>query len=215
MTQRKKYVIIVDAGKCIDCKACMIACKVENNVPEGFWRNWINVLGGENGSVRTEFQPGQCMQCDDPSCVAACPVQATYKKENGLVVIDPEKCIGCGNCVTACPYKARYRNPQKRIADKCDFCEDRLDRGKEPACVVTCPTKARVFGDLNDPASRVAQMFKKEELVQIAAPHINTRPNLYYFKGTRILDWAVTPMLPGNVNMPRKFWKNGSPLKQG
>jgi len=207
MTQRKKYAIIVDAAKCIDCKACMVACKVENNVPEGFWRNWINVLGGENGSFRTEYQPTQCMQCDDPSCVAACPVNATYKQDDGLVVIDPEKCIGCGNCVTACPYKARYRNPKKRIADKCDFCEDRLKRGKEPACVVTCPTKSRIFGDMNDPASPVAQMKKKVKLIQITAPHINTRPNIYYFKGTRLLDWAVTPMLPGNVHMPPEFWK--------
>jgi len=207
MTQRKKYVIIVDAAKCIDCKACMVACKVENNVPEGFWRNWINVLGGENGSFRTEYQPSQCMQCDDPSCVAACPVHATYKQDDGLVVIDPEKCIGCGNCVTACPYKARYRNPEKRIADKCDFCENRLKRGKEPACVVTCPTKTRIFGDINDPASQVAQMVKRAKLVKITAPHINTRPNIYYYKGTRLLDWAVTPMLPGNVHMPREFWK--------
>jgi len=207
MTQRKKYAIIVDAAKCIDCKACMVACKVENNVPEGFWRNWINVLGGENGSFRTEYQPSQCMQCDDPSCVAACPVQATYKQDDGLVAIDPEKCIGCGNCVTACPYNARYRNPAKRIADKCDFCEDRLKRGKEPACVVTCPTKTRVFGDMNDPASKVSQMVKKERLLRITAPHINTRPNIYYFEGTRLLNWAVAPMLPGNVNMPREFWK--------
>ncbi len=215
MTQRKKYVIIVDTAKCIDCKACMVACKVENNVPEGFWRNGINVLGGEDGSLRTEFQPSQCMQCDDPSCVAACPVQATYKQDDGLVVIDPEKCIGCGNCVTACPYKARYRDPVKRIADKCNFCEDRLKRGKEPACVVTCPTKTRVFGDLNNPDSRVAKMFKKEKLIRIAAPHINTEPNIFYFEGTRLLDWAVTPKLPGNINMPRNFWKSESSSKEG
>jgi len=132
-----------------------------------------------------------------------------------LVVIDPEKCIGCGNCVTACPYKARYRNPAKKIADKCDFCEDRLKRGKEPACVVTCPTKTRVFGDLNNPDSLVAQMLKKEKLVQIAAPQINTRPNIYYFEGTQLLDWAVTPMLPGNINMPKEFWKSESSVKEG
>lgn len=212
MTQQKKYVIIVDAAKCIDCKACMIACKVENNVPQGFWRNRINVLGGKNSSRRTEFQPTQCMQCDDPSCVAACPVGATYKQENGLVAIDPKKCIGCGNCVTACPYNARYRNPEKRLADKCDFCEDRLKHGKEPACVVTCPTKTRVFGDMNDPESEVAKIVNKENLVKIPAPHINTQPNIYYYKGTKLLGWAVAPMLPGNINMPREFWKSKSTL---
>ncbi len=212
MTQQKKYVIIVDAAKCIDCKACMVACKVENNVPEGFWRNRINVLGDKNGSKRTEYQPTQCMQCDDPSCVAACPVGATYKQADGLVVIDSEKCIGCGNCVTACPYNARYRNPAKRIADKCDFCKDRLKQGKEPACVVTCPTKTRVFGDINDPASKVAQMVKEEKLLKIAAPHINTQPNIYYFEGTQLLDWAVVPKLPGNISMPSKFWKSASSI---
>ncbi len=215
MTKQRKYVIIVDAAKCIDCKACMVACKVENNVPRGFWRNRINVLGGENGSKRTEYQPSQCMQCDDPSCVAACPVGATYKQADGLVVIDPEKCIGCGNCVTACPYTARYRDPVKHIVDKCDFCMDRLKQEKEPACVVTCPTKTRVFGDLNDPEARVAKMVREEELVQISAPHINTRPSIYYFKGTNLVDWAVTPMLPGNIHMSRRFWKSGSGVKKG
>lgn len=213
MTDAKKFVIIIDSDSCIDCKACMVACKVENNVPEGFWRNRINTLGGENASLRTHFQPTQCMQCDTPSCVAACPVQATYKQENGLVAIDPDKCIGCGNCVTACPYKARYRNPEKRIADKCNFCEDRLKIGKEPACVVTCPTKCRIFGDINDAGSRVAEMMSSQKLVTITAPHVNTRPNIFYVEGTQLLDWAVTPTLPGNVNMPAEFWAQGSVSK--
>jgi tetrathionate reductase subunit B len=147
------------------------------------------------------------MQCDTPSCVAACPVDATYKQADGLVVIDPKKCIGCGNCITACPYRARYRNPVRHIADKCDFCEHRLKRGERPACVTTCPTKARTFGDLNDPNSAVSRTIKAEELVRVIAPHVNTRPNIYYHEGTRLLDWAVTPTLPGNVHMARDFWE--------
>ena len=206
-SKSKKYGIVIDASKCIDCKACMIACKVENNVPEGFWRNWIRPLWDMSDSRRTEFQPGQCMQCETPSCVAACPVDATYKQADGLVVIDPLKCIGCGNCVTACPYGARYRDPSTRRADKCDFCEHRLKRGEEPACVVTCPTKARTFGDLNDPQSEVSRMVKEEKLVRVNAPHVNTRPNIYYHEGTQLLDWAVTPTLPGNVHMAREFWE--------
>ena len=210
MKQTKKYTIVIDGDRCIDCKACMVACKVENDVPEGFWRNWINTLGGQDGSRRTEFQPSQCMQCDNPSCVAACPVNATYKNGNGLVVIDQKTCIGCANCITACPYKARYRDPEKRIADKCDFCQHRLNRGDEPACVVTCPTKTRVFGDLNDPASRVARMKQSEKLVRITAPHVDTQPSIYYIEGTKLLDWAITPTLPGNVNMPPGFWSLNS-----
>ena len=203
----KKYAIVIDSAKCIDCKACMIACKVENNVPEGSWRNWIRPLLDRSGERKSEFQPGQCMQCDSPSCVAACPVGATYKQPDGLVVIDPKKCIGCGNCITACPYGARYRNSTRHIADKCDFCEHRLKRGEEPACVVTCPTKTRIFGDLNDPQSEVSRLVKEEKLVRVVAPHINTRPNIYYHEGTRLLDWAVAPTLPGNVHMSREFWE--------
>jgi len=211
MTQSKtkKYGIVIDASKCIDCKACMIACKVENQLPTGFWRNWIRPLWNAAGSGKSEFQPGQCMQCDNPSCVAACPVGATFKQDNGLVAIDPVKCIGCGNCVTACPYGARYRNPQRRIADKCDFCQHRLERDQEPACVVTCPTRARVFGDLNDPKSDVRLLLDKEHLVRIIGPHSNTRPNIYYRQGTQQLDWAVSPTLPGNVHMPPEFWEEG------
>jgi tetrathionate reductase subunit B len=203
----KKYAIVIDASRCIDCKACMIACKVENDVPEGSWRNWIRPLLDRSGERKSEFQPGQCMQCDSPSCVAACPVGATYKQPDGLVVIDPKKCIGCGNCITACPYGARYRNSTRHIADKCDFCEHRLKRGEEPACVVTCPTKTRIFGDLNDPQSEVSRLVKEEKLVRVVAPHINTRPNIYYHEGTRLLDWAVAPTLPGNVHMSREFWE--------
>ena len=206
-TKPKKYAIVIDASRCIDCKACMIACKVENNVPEGFWRNWIRPLWDRGGDRKSEFQPGQCMHCDTPSCVAACPVDATFKQADGLVVIDPKKCIGCGNCVTACPYGARYRNPARHIADKCDFCEHRLKRGEKPACVGTCPTKTRTFGDLNDPQSEVSRMVKEKKLVRVVAPHINTRPNIYYHEGTRLLDWAVTPTLPGDVHMSREFWE--------
>ena len=209
MTQSapKKYGIIINTANCIDCKACMIACKVENDVPEGFWRNWIRPLWDVRGSRKAEFQPGQCMQCDTPSCVAACPVDATYKQADGLVVIDPLKCVGCGNCVTACPYGARYRDPATRRADKCDFCRHRLARGEEPACVLTCPTKARIFGDLNDPDSEVSRLVGEEKLVRVIAPHVDTRPNIYYHEGTRLLDWAVTPTLPGNVHMEREFWQ--------
>ncbi|OEU45383.1 MAG: hypothetical protein BBJ60_11695 [Desulfobacterales bacterium S7086C20] len=202
----RKYAIVIDTFKCFDCKACMVACKVENEVPVGFWRNWVK-HNGRAGGRRTQFQPGQCMQCDEPSCVEACPVGATYKQNDGLVVIDPLKCIACGNCVTACPYGARYRNPIRHVADKCDFCEHRLRRGEEPACVETCPTKARVFGDLNDPASEVSKLMNKEKLVQVINPLINTNPSIYYLEGTSLLEWPVEPTLPGNVHMPPSFWK--------
>jgi len=205
-TGKKKYAMVIDTSKCYDCKACMIACKVENDVPKDCWRNWVKHTGHISG-MRTQFQPGGCMQCDAPSCVEACPVGATYKGRDGLVEINPSRCIGCGNCVTACPYDARYLDPLKHIADKCDFCWHRLLRGEEPACVATCPTKARVFGDLNDPRSRVSELAEREKLVRVVCPSINTEPNIYYFAGTEPLNWPVVPTLPGNVHMPPGFWK--------
>ena len=200
-----KYAMIIDAGKCINCKACIVSCQLENRVLPFFQRNWIKsaFFGPGKGF---HFQPGNCMQCDAPSCVEACPVGATFKTENGIVVIDPNTCIGCGNCIPACPYGARYRHPERHIADKCDFCRHRLKRGLEPACVDVCPTRARIFGDLNDPASEISQLFKQENLVQVKNVKIDTQPNIYYLAGTRPLNWPHEPTLPGDVHMPPAFW---------
>ena len=140
----------------------MIACKVENNVPGGLLAQLDPPPVGLQRQRQTEFQPGQCMQCDGPSCVAACPVGATYKQDDGLVAIDPAKCIGCGNCVTACPYGARYRNPVRILPTNAIFVSTGLRRGEEPACVATCPTKARIFGDINDPEAPSAGWCKKK-----------------------------------------------------
>ena len=203
---RKNYILVIDALKCFDCKACMVACKVENNVPNGRWRNWVKPAIGPKGR-RIQFQPGQCMQCEEPACVAACPVKATYQRSDGMVVIDPNKCIGCGNCVTGCPYGARFWNPITRLAEKCDYCQHRLVRGEEPACVETCPTKARVFGDLNDPASKASALMKKGRLVQVKNTLIDTKPRIYYTAGTVQLNWPKEPTLPGDVHLPASFWK--------
>ena len=150
---KSQLAMVIDSSKCIDCKACMVSCKVANEVPEGQWRNWIkqdmpDLMASRPG--RAHFQPGGCMHCDNPTCVAACPTGATFKSDkDGTVVIDQDLCIGCGNCIPACPYAARYRHPEKKKAEKCDFCTERRARGQVPACVDTCPTKARVFGDIN------------------------------------------------------------------
>ncbi len=201
-----KYAMVIDASKCLDCKACIVACQLENGVPPRFERDWIKHTPGRQG-LRRQFQPGNCMQCDEPSCVEACPVGATFKSRDGRVLIDPSICIDCGNCVPACPYGARYRHPTRHIADKCDFCQRRLKRGEEPACVVTCPTRARVFGDLNDPSSEVSRLLKRGGLVRVINPKVDTKPTVYYLEGTVPLTWPVEPTLPGNVHMPLAFWR--------
>jgi len=204
--KKKRLALVIDTRKCFDCKACMIACKEENDLPQGQWRNWVR-NDSRGTSRRTQFQPGQCMQCDEPSCVAACPVGATWKRADGVVEIDTGKCVGCANCVTACPYGARYRDPARKKADKCDFCSHRLALGETPACVETCPTKARVFGDLNDPGSLVSKMLKNEKTIRVPSPGVDTEPNIFYLAGTTLLDWAEPPTMPGGVHMPPDFWK--------
>ena len=163
---KTKLAMVIDSSTCIDCKGCMAACKVENKVPAGHWRNWIkrqeaNFITMEKTAGKTagHFQPGNCMHCDTPTCVQACPTGATYKDEkDGTVKVNDELCIGCGSCMPACPYGARYRHPEKKIVDKCDYCDARRHAGKTPACVETCPTQARTFGNLNNSDSRVAKL---------------------------------------------------------
>lgn len=196
----QKLAMVIDASLCLDCKGCMAACKVANKVPAGNWRNWIKEpamqdLAEKRG--RAVFQPGNCMQCDRPTCVEACPTGATYKDPaSGVVMIDRGLCIGCGQCLPACPYGARYRSPELRVADKCDFCADRRSRGLEPACVSTCPTKARVFGDLNDPKSQASLLLQKQKATRVVNPKSDTRPNLYYLGDPGPKDWTVQAKLP-------------------
>ena len=132
---------------------------------------------------------------------------ATYKNRDGRVLIDPSRCISCGNCVQACPYGARYLNKARKRADKCDYCEARLSAGLEPACVVTCPTRARVFGDLNDPESAVSRLLKTKKTFVVRHARIDTKPNLYYLSGLELQTWPSEPTLPGRISMPDTFWK--------
>jgi len=207
----QKLAMVIDSAKCIDCKGCMAACKQANGVARGAWRNWIKeavppVVNGPDGSKKLghgHFQPGACMHCDEPSCVQACPTGATYKSaSDGSVVIDPKLCIGCGNCIKACPYGARFRDPDKRIADKCNYCPERRAAGLAPACVDTCPTKARVFGDINDPNSDAAKLLAANQgrvvrvIAKLSGKSWDTKPNMYYLASTAPDGWAVQPVDP-------------------
>ena len=200
--------MVIDAAGCIDCKACQIACKVANNVPDGAFRNWIksdDLEAAARERKKIVFQPGNCMHCDRPTCVEACPTGATYKDQrDGTVVINRDLCIGCGQCLPACPYGARYRNSDIKKADKCDFCADRRQAGLLPACVVTCPNKTRVFGDLNDPDSDAARLLKNNKFTRLAAVEADTLPNIYFINDPGPQNW------PGKAEMPSAlaFWKN-------
>lgn len=195
-----KLAMVIDSRRCIGCKACMVSCKTAHQVPEGYWRNWVKEAvpakplpsGAQGGPTLSHFQPGACMHCEKPTCVEACPTNATSRNPaTGEVLVDRTLCIGCGNCIKACPYDARYKHPTLHVADKCDYCAYRREQGLEPACVQTCPTKARIFGDLDDPKSAAAQ------LVAAMAPPIRvenaqspTSPNMLYVKNTAPTDWT-------------------------
>ena len=120
-----------------------------------------------------------CNHCQQPSCVQVCPVGATFRTPDGVVLVDKEYCIGCRYCVQACPYGARYLNPETRTADKCTWCYHRITKGLKPACVEACPVGARVFGDLNDPKSDINE-FLAENRVQVLKPWTGNKPNCYY-----------------------------------
>lgn len=205
---KKQLAMVIDAGKCIDCKACMASCKVANQVPEGEWRNWIVDQDLEKAAAAKKpvvFQPGGCMHCSKPTCVSACPTGATYRSDkDGSVLIDQGLCIGCGQCLGACPYGARFRHPEKRVADKCDYCQTRRSQGLEPACVTTCPTKARSFGDIKDPGSEVAKLLKRTKPMQVVNQKTPTDPNMYYLGDPGNTEWPVEAQMPTAF----EFWRN-------
>ena len=125
------------------------------------------------------FVPKLCNQCTHPACVQVCPVGATYRTEDGVVLIDHEYCIGCRYCVQACPYGARYFNEEKGVSDKCTWCYHRITKGLQPACVEVCPVGARIFGDRNDQQS-VISLFIRNNRVQVLKPETGNQPNVFY-----------------------------------
>ena len=174
------YAMVVDDRACLNCKACLVACKAENAVPTGQSRNWVRE--DEKGVfpvVSVQMEPGQCMQCENPPCVRVCPTGASFVDDGGLVLVNATDCIGCRYCIQACPYDARYFHEGSGTVDKCTFCRHRVDEGLEPACVTTCPTKVRVFGDLADPESEARKMLDRNR-VEVRKPEAGTQPKVYY-----------------------------------
>jgi len=178
-----KWGVAVDLKRCTGCQACTMACKAENGTPRGVF--WTRVLEKEEGTYPFAykiFMPLRCNHCAEPPCVPVCPTGASYVRDkDNIVLVDQDKCIGCHSCVVACPYQVRfipgndrgyygdektpyedvsYRKWQAGTAQKCTLCVHRIDEGLEPACVETCPTKALVFGDLNDPDSEISEVIR-------------------------------------------------------
>ena len=179
-TKGKRFAMVIDIERCIGCDACVAACKIENNVPLGVFRTWVEKHeGGKYPNVKVIMAPKLCNQCENPPCVSVCPVNATFKREDGLSLIDYEVCIGCGYCIQACPYAIRYFDPVRNTADKCTFCVQRIEQGLKPACVETCVGGARIFGDINDPNSEVSRIINTEP-IQVLKPELGAKPHNFY-----------------------------------
>ena len=181
----KRYAIVFDTKKCLNCRACTVSCKFENDVPVGddTYRLWVTEqpLQGKYPHLHQEYQPSQCQHCENAPCEKACPTKATYRTPEGVVMVDYDKCILCKACMAACPYDARFVSPVHNAVEKCTMCLHRLREGREPACVETCPVKVRTFGDLNDPNSAAYRLLSSRSYYQLK-PGKNTRPRLFYLE---------------------------------
>ncbi len=206
-----KYAMVIDMDRCVSCHACEVACRSHYDVPVPHYRNWVHDLRPEGvyPDIKKVSYVGLCNHCDDAPCVKACPTGATYKREDGVVVVDKSLCIGCGLCVEACPYGARYVNPNDDKIDKCDFCIDRVEAGEQPACVQTCIASARIFGDLDDPKSQVSRLVA-EGAVQNVSDKVNVGPNIYYLDKHNNFPvvQASFPPKPPKMPTPQKLWSN-------
>ncbi|MCE4618297.1 MAG: 4Fe-4S dicluster domain-containing protein [Desulfurococcales archaeon] len=182
-----RYGFVINLSTCIGCGACVAACTEENtqvlkelsdeaSVPLGGRRDIRVVEDGKFPSVLRISYHHTCMHCEDAPCVSVCPTGASYRTDEGTVLVDYELCIGCKYCITACPYNARYVNEALGGPDKCTMCYHRLKQGLLPACATSCPTDSIVFGDLDDPNSEVAKLAK--HAIPVGAS-LGTKPKVY------------------------------------
>lgn len=194
--------LVIDLDTCVGCQACAVACKEWNAggpacplgdlepwgaAPSGTWLNRVHGFeAGEAWTGRTVYFPRSCLHCENALCVTVCPTGASYKRaEDGIVLVDESKCMGCGLCAWACPYGARELDRPSGVMKKCTLCVDRIDdarlpeEDRVPACVAACPARARHFGDLGDPASPVAKLVAERGGVELL-PELGYRPTNRY-----------------------------------
>ena len=204
-----RYGMAIDKARCVACNRCAMACKVEHNLPNDVRWSQAKTNGGEDfmtpggeypKALSMECYTFACQHCDNPACLAACPTGATSKREDGIVVVDYDVCIGCEACINACPYqgvRTHVMSPEYALdfkvgdwavpdlvdntVSKCTFCVERIDRGEQPRCIDVCFCSARWFGDLDDPESEVNKAMEGREVEQLLV-EAGTSPNVYFLK---------------------------------
>ena len=202
-----RYGMAIDLSRCIGCNTCAVACKVSNNLPKDVWWNVVHTEGRDfadtskgtyGGEMQLSWLPVNCMHCENAVCEEVCPTGATVKRDDGIVTVDEETCIGCKSCMEACPYDVRRlienepeyylelpigdpaaKSHKGGTVEKCDFCAGRIDRGENPACMELCPGRARYWGDLDDPESEVSQ-FLSGRNATVLLEEEGTSPSVYY-----------------------------------
>ena len=184
------YGFVIDNQKCIGCHACTVACKAEHDVPVGVNRTWVKYIEkGEFPDTQRAFHVMRCNHCEDAPCVEACPVDALYFRDDGIVDFNWDRCIGCKACLQACPYDALYIDPESHTAAKCNYCSHRVDVGLEPACVNVCPEHAIISGDMEDPTTEISKLIARSK-VTTRRPEKGAKPKLFYINGDEA---ALTP----------------------
>lgn len=239
-----KFAMVIDLGLCVGCRRCVYACKLENNIPDAISPPYIMVFEHEKTGYKEfapiaepfektnrlqytqlrkdkVYMPVQCNHCEKPPCVKVCPTGASYKDEDGIVLVDYTKCIGCRYCMQACPYDARRFNwwtpvisPDRinplvpvrphGVVEKCTFCVHRTRKGLTTRCVEACPNKARIFGNLNDPDSEVSKLISSKTSFRLKE-RLNTGPNLSYLTETKEkpMRWFTPLPPPQNIRGTR------------
>ena len=187
----KRYGLVIDLEKCLGCDACRIVCKLENGWDKGSGIRIDTVGGAHRDTPEGKFPnlsmyylPVPCMHCSKPPCLDACPTKAISKREDGIVLVDEEKCNGCKGkerqaCIEACPYNAFTFIREKNVVKKCTLCEHRIEQGLEPFCVTCCGPKAIFFGDLNDPESEVSKLAAQKG-AYVLKPEAGAAPGVHY-----------------------------------
>lgn len=194
-----QYGFVINQETCIGCHACTVACKAENDVPVGGFRTNVKYVDiGKYPSVRRSFLVQRCNQCTDAPCVTICPVNALSKRQDGIVDIDRDACIGCRACMQACPYDALYLNTDLGAVEKCHFCAHRVEKGLAPACVTVCPVGAIIPGDFDDPNSEVS-LLKRAQNLTSRRPEQGTGPNVLYIGASE------ASLNPGSAEKPRHY----------